>query len=99
MKRLAICAVLIAWPAYAEVLPPELIDVLTQDLNDPLSAQFRNVRKSDRHDFVVCGEMNAKNRYGGYVGFQKFWIHVELKEATFEKSDSYKLSAPHAGCN
>lgn len=42
-------------------------------LKDPESAQFRSVRVSNfRGDKVICGEVNAKNSYGGYVGFKRF---------------------------
>lgn len=39
-------------------------------LNDPDSAQFRDVRRAD--ETTVCGEVNAKNGFGGYVGFTPF---------------------------
>lgn len=41
---------------------------------DPSSVQFRNVRFEAQHDGskVLCGEMNAKNGFGGYVGFRDF---------------------------
>lgn len=43
------------------------------DLKDPESARFRNIRTVGTDDgIVVCGEYNAKNSYGGYVGFKRF---------------------------
>lgn len=44
-------------------------------LRDPESARFRNVRvvrKADGSD-ALCGELNAKNVYGGYVGYAPFY--------------------------
>jgi hypothetical protein len=42
-------------------------------LKDPSSAEFRNVRFNDADGTpVVCGEVNSKNSYGGYGGFQRF---------------------------
>jgi hypothetical protein len=43
-------------------------------LRDPSSAQFRNVRHrvSETGANIVCGEVNAKNAFGGYAGFQRF---------------------------
>lgn len=38
-------------------------------LTDPGSAQFRNLREGK---YDVCGEFNAKNVLGGYVGFKPF---------------------------
>jgi hypothetical protein len=44
-----------------------------QELIDPSSAQFRNVIfVNDRKNPMVCGEINAKNRMGAYVGFRRF---------------------------
>lgn len=46
---------------------------VTGVLKDPGSAQFRNlyvVRLTK--GMAVCGEVNAKNSYGGYTGFQHF---------------------------
>lgn len=42
-------------------------------LSDPESARFRNVRLEQYlTHLIVCGEVNAKNAYGGYVGFRSF---------------------------
>jgi hypothetical protein len=42
-------------------------------LRDPDSAQFRDVRfYSGGPTPVVCGEVNSKNGFGGYGGFQRF---------------------------
>ena len=49
-----------------------------QMLKDPSSAQFRNIKTSTsyaipgREVALVCGEYNAKNEMGGYVGFKSF---------------------------
>jgi hypothetical protein len=41
-----------------------------EQMRDPDSVQFRNVQAAEE-DFV-CGEVNAKNAFGAYVGFSKF---------------------------
>lgn len=42
-------------------------------LKDPASAEFRNSFVSNAIGApVVCGEVNAKNSFGGYTGFQRF---------------------------
>ncbi len=46
---------------------------LTASLSDPLSAQFRNLSLSFDDQFL-CGEINGKNRFGGYVGFRRFAV-------------------------
>ena len=44
---------------------------------DPDSAKFRNVRKSI---LGYCGEVNAKNAFGAYVGYKAF--HAMLEDKT-----------------
>jgi hypothetical protein len=39
-------------------------------LRDPGSAQFRNIKQSGG---FVCGEINGKNGYGAYNGFRRFY--------------------------
>jgi hypothetical protein len=46
-------------------------EAASRELKDPQSAQFRDVTIRDR---TVCGEMNAKNAYGAYVGFEPFHV-------------------------
>jgi hypothetical protein len=44
---------------------------LSDRLNDPASAQLRRLRRSTNR-LSICGELNAKNGFGGYVGFVPF---------------------------
>jgi len=62
---------------YDPMSEQELIAIAKQDaansLKDPGSANFRNVRvirKPDRK--LVCGDVNGKNSFGGYSGYQPF---------------------------
>lgn len=43
-----------------------------QFLKDPMSAQFSKLRKDPSNADYVCGEVNAKNAFGGYVGSRYF---------------------------
>lgn len=45
---------------------------ITQDLKDPDATQFRRLLISDGQVPKLCGELNGKNSYGGYVGFKRF---------------------------
>lgn len=76
---LAIVGVIVAgvfgWRAY---LVHELRKPVLAELNDPDSAKFRNEWLASgwsvwsvKHG-ILCGEVNAKNRMGGYVGYVKF---------------------------
>lgn len=58
---------------------------LTQNLKDPESAQFRKIYfapfKNGEKGAYICGEMNAKNGYGGYVGFTPFYMDTTEERA------------------
>ena len=42
---------------------------------DPSSTQFRGVVRSGGH---ICGEVNAKNGFGAYGGFHKFYVELGI---------------------
>lgn len=44
-------------------------------LRDPSSAQFQKMESFPGPE--VCGEVNAKNAFGGYVGFTRFYVGPE----------------------
>lgn len=81
MKKMVFAAVavvvvmVLSVAGYREHLIGKLRQQVLAELNDPLSAQFRNERFfSDwtADGSAMCGEVNAKNRMGGYVGFRTF---------------------------
>lgn len=51
-------------------------ELVANELRDPSSAQFRDVEVVKQKDgsSAVCGEVNGKNAYGGYAGFQSFTV-------------------------
>lgn len=64
-------------------------------LADPGSAQFRNLRTSRVHSeqgsalHSVCGEVNSRNHFGGYVGYQPFLYVLQRARSPAEQaSDS-----------
>jgi hypothetical protein len=48
-------------------------DAVAYSLKDPDSAQFRNVRKCGPKGEVYTGEVNSKNGYGAYGGYEYFY--------------------------
>ncbi|KTE19780.1 hypothetical protein ATE67_14210 [Sphingopyxis sp. H050] len=56
-------------------------------LKDPDSAEFRNVHfYSGGKTAVACGEVNAKNSFGGYSGYERF-VAAGPTELAFLESD------------
>lgn len=62
--------------AYAQQSAAEL-------LIDPSSAMFQNV---DYRSDYVCGEINGKNRMGGFVGYKRFFVRLAEDAAQIEPS-------------
>ncbi len=67
---------------------------LTQFFKDPEAARFKD-------EFIVgealCGKVNAKNGFGGYVGYVRFISHPRFvmsygNEAMFSKKDKSEAS-------
>jgi hypothetical protein len=55
-----------------------VFDYVGDKFRDPVSAQYRYLRTGIRTDktVAICGEVNVRNGYGGYVGFQPFSMVV-----------------------
>jgi hypothetical protein len=52
-------------------------EALTRNYKDPSSAQFTNLvvaNALDSNRKFLCGSVNAKNSYGGYVGSKVFYV-------------------------
>ncbi len=47
----------------------EAEDSVRQHVRDPDALEFRNV---EERNGIVCGELNGKNPFGGYVGYSPF---------------------------
>lgn len=76
----------------------EIKSEVTQDFFDPFTAQFRNIRAADvslvdgKRERRVCGEVNGKNRLGGYVGFTHFG--GVIVNGDFQQKDFFSACEP-----
>ena len=57
------------------------MDLVRRDLKDPQSALFDGMYSA--WETEVCGNVNAKNSYGGYVGKRVFYANVDAKTVIF----------------
>lgn len=93
MKKIAwLVLTLAALAAHAAPQPPKVNEKELRkeftELKDQDSAKFRNIKfaKGDSDgSWVMCGEYNAKNSYGGYAGFSRFMgmAFIEGKKTTY----------------
>lgn len=85
---LTCCLVVVpgGWWWYAKQYRPVQIakQAVLEKLVDPSSAQFKDVQLVDGS--LVCGEVNAKNRMGGYVGYASFAV-IDGRDAAIDKDD------------
>lgn len=55
-------------------------EAVRNGMRDPDSVEFRGIYETER---AVCGEVNAKNAFGAYVGFRPFYAYGDSpKSAT-----------------
>jgi hypothetical protein len=89
----AVAAASAAWAATAQskgytkefiaIFVPKAKAAVTRDFMDPESARFRGLYVSryvsSKYGTIsyLCGEVNAKNAYGAYVGFRQFASAIE----------------------
>ncbi len=63
------------------------LQALKDGAKDPDSVQVRDVKVAV-HDKPggshMCGMFNAKNSYGGYVGFEPFWAYLSMASGALE---------------
>ena len=74
-------------------------NLLTQDYKDPASAQFTNlVVSEDANRRTLCGSVNGKNSYGGYVGSNRFFVSWAGSSTpiVWNESESTKYSREQA---
>lgn len=82
LVALAACAPKVEVAAISsDVAEPErifLTTILSENLRDPDSAQFKGWKGFDlsNGDRIVCGKINATNGYGGYIGFTAFFVRL-----------------------
>lgn len=74
------------------------------ELIDPASAQFQNLTRSIVNQEIVCGDVNAKNRFGGYVGFVPFVATLKGAKAEIDMptpawdADGVRTYQRESGC-
>lgn len=74
-------------------------------LIDPDSASFRNIRADDltladgTNYRRVCGEVNSRNRMGGYSGFSTFKGNMQGGSFKLEYMDGFRDATATYACN
>ncbi len=80
----------------------EAKSAISEDFKDPSSAQFRNIWVTYEPEIdksTVCGEVNAKNSFGAYVGFAPFTYRTKDLKAIKDGSDSFQSTMVDLFCS
>lgn len=72
----------------SRVVLEKALRLVSSEMKDPYSTQFQNLYKSAQGDKYVCGEVNAKNTYGAYVGFTLFVADLDSSQVEFAPDTS-----------
>lgn len=82
-----IFAAVLAAPAVAQnngypALVKRAKQTIVKDFKDPEGARFRDIgiykSTTGKGGVSVCGEVNAKNSYGAYVGYRSFFVSGDM---------------------
>jgi len=66
---------------------------IKSSLIDPKSAMFRNVLISRAKGApAVLGEVNSKNRFGGYTGYKRFFAAEHIQAIEGDNISSYEFN-------
>ncbi|MPT03557.1 MAG: hypothetical protein E2582_04960 [Delftia sp.] len=65
------------------------VGIAKRRLKDPESAKFSDLRvisvsAQGKIINIACGNLNAKNSYGGYVGSKQFWVYEDIFTEDFD---------------
>jgi len=80
----------------------EAKEAVSREMRDPSSVQFRDVKSVKQADgsTAVCGEYNAKNAFGAYVGFERFSYHsgrAYLQKSNPDMTDAGEIAQATEG--
>lgn len=69
-------------------------------MRDPEATRFKNefsAFQTKSGDYIVCGNVNAKNAMGGYVGYKQFFVRIRNNEVEAlvipDEDDQYAIVA------
>jgi hypothetical protein len=71
LASISLASVAAKTPSIEQQYAKEL-QAVADTTRDPNAVQFRKIHVGA--DGALCGEMNAKNAFGGYVGFKPFLV-------------------------
>jgi len=91
IASVALVFLVASWFYFTSYRPKSIAtDHVARELIDPDSAKFRDVQIVGN---AICGEVNAKNRQGGYTGFTSFVYLIDKEVVGMERDTEYLSGA------
>jgi hypothetical protein len=91
MKRIALLVLFLLLAACSDekVAEKAAKEGITQELNDPASVEYRDVitYSPEAGVYATCGELNAKNQFGAYMGFIRFVALTDVVDGEAQYRD------------
>jgi flagellar motor protein MotB len=85
-------------PSFDQVMIEKAKEAVMNSLKDPESARFRHVHIKLGDPSSVQGEVNAKNSYGAYNGYQKFYVEIDRDNISTEREIVKLIEESHGTC-
>lgn len=104
MKLIIACSMLLlvatfAWADGDQEAIDNAKQAVIASMKDPSTVQFRGIWvRTGKRSKAICGEVNAKNSYGGYVGFRKFYFLSESQSILVQSGDQVTDSLVDSIC-
>lgn len=73
------------------------LESIKSQFKDPDSVKLKNLKLSES-GLVICGDVNAKNSYGGYGGFKRFYYTWMIDALRLEGDDSFLIERFSIDC-
>ncbi len=77
----------------------EAKQIAADTLKDPESARFREVRPCMGSPDIIQGQMNGKNSFGAYAGYEDFWIKDSRVFTVSSSGTAEEFTALMAECS
>jgi hypothetical protein len=101
-RKVALSVLFLILPFYSVAADFDVAkETIKNAMKDPGSTEFKSLRnvKNSLGDTYICGEVNSKNSYGGYVGYKIFAYKSGkfVLDSSFEGNDDFEFFAI-SGC-
>ena len=67
--------------------------ISSDQTTDPMSAQLKELKISEKDPDTICADINLKNELGAYTGFKTAWINTKTNTIFIPNNQSFRRSS------